>query len=199
MPSTTWCSLACSYEQAYRAAKPIFERMAADGTLKRSGDQPAARIVYVPGNHDYDVWNQVEYEVNIIRRMHQGGPPRSFRWTVPGVFDFRRGTAHATFALPQVGRRSGSFEYGGLFLDKLTVRAGQDPSTAGFPFFVAYPNLYLLTDDFSAVITHGQYLEGYWALLGEVAPLIAGSDLHVSSPLEIRDIVALNLPLSQLA
>jgi hypothetical protein len=185
-----------SYDEAYLAAKPFFEKIASDGTLKYLDGKPATPIVYIPGNHDYDIWNQIEYEVNFIRPMHAGKAPRSFHWAVPGVFDLRKNTTHSIFELPQISKRDGDIEYGGLFLDKLTTKNNEGE---GFPFYIAYPNVYLFTDDFCGLITHGQYLEAYWSLLSEVAPLIAGDDLKVSDPPNIKEMVALNFPLSQLA
>ncbi|HMA94651.1 MAG TPA: metallophosphoesterase, partial [Polyangiaceae bacterium] len=189
-----------NYGEAYRAAKPFFQQIATDGTLKRRGGIPAAQLIYLPGNHDFDVWHQVEYEVNVMRRMHARKLPRSFRWSVPGVMDLRRNVRRPTFTLPHVMRDDGSTEYGGLFLDDLTCTDDAESSDEHrFPFCVAFPNLYLLTDDFSALVTHGHYLEPYWSLVGEIAPLIAGHDLGVSDPLTVRQLVALNLPLNQLA
>lgn len=188
-----------TYGEAYCAAKPFFQRIASDGTLKHVDGRPAASIIYIPGNHDFDVWHQVEYEVNVIRRMHAGKPPRSFRWAVPGVFDLRRGARSAAFAMPHVQPGTAGPEYGGLFLDSLCVPDGATTADARFPFCVAYPNLYLITDEFTALITHGQYFDGYWSFLGEAAPLIAERDLETADPLTIRQLVALNLPLTQLA
>ncbi len=62
---------------------------------------------------------------------------------------------------PGVGKRTdGSYTYGGLFLDHIT----EEPSH----FIFAYPNLYLVTDEGTILMTHGQYLDGYWSITVKV-------------------------------
>lgn len=53
-----------SYEDAYRAAKAFFVALLRDGL--------AREIVYVPGDHDFDIWNVVEQQVNVINQVKQG-------------------------------------------------------------------------------------------------------------------------------
>jgi 3',5'-cyclic AMP phosphodiesterase CpdA len=56
-----------SYAEAYRQARCFFMRLRDDGLAKE--------IVYVPGNHDFDVWHTVEHQVNVINRLQQGQLP----------------------------------------------------------------------------------------------------------------------------
>src|SRR3989304_715890 len=53
-----------SYADAYRQARCFFRRLSEDGL--------AREIIYVPGNHDFDVWHTVEHQVNVINRLRQG-------------------------------------------------------------------------------------------------------------------------------
>jgi hypothetical protein len=50
------------------------------------------------------------------------------------------------------------------------------------------------------MVTHGQYLEPFWAILGEWSLKILGSDLDVKNHqlLDLRETVAVNFPLSQI-
>jgi 3',5'-cyclic AMP phosphodiesterase CpdA len=50
-----------SYADAYRQARCFFRRLAKDGL--------ARELIYVPGNHDFDVWHTVEHQVNVINRL----------------------------------------------------------------------------------------------------------------------------------
>ena len=115
------------------------------------------------------------------------------------MFDFRTDCQHQGFNLPDVGaRKSGDSAFGGLFLDHLTQ---PDPQAApAIPFNVAYPNLYLVTNEETILLTHGHYLESYWAAAGELVPKIAGNDagLEGDKP-NLWELVALNMPLNQLA
>ena len=172
-----------TYAEAYRAAQVFFSKIVADSI--------ADEIIYVPGNHDFELWHWVENEVNVIKQIQKGDPPRNFRWSVPGVIDTRTGANNPDFYLPIVTRQAGAHPYGGLFLDNLT--------NSKIPFYVAYPNIYLVTDSMSILITHGHYLELYWALLGETAPKILGADLDIGQFLDLTELVAVNFPSNQLA
>ena len=173
-----------SYENAYRAGKVFFSLV--------QKDKIADQIIYVPGNHDYDIWNIVENEVNIIHQIKNGKIPRKFRTAVPGILDDRTYTNIPGLTLPGVGKRSdGSYTYGGLFLDHIT----DEPSN----FIFCYPNLYLVTDDGTTLMTHGHYLDGYWSLLSKWAPIIFGSDLKLGTKMDIAEMVGMNFPFNQLA
>ncbi len=173
-----------SYENAYRAGKVFF-------TLIQK-DKIADQIIYVPGNHDYDIWNIVENEVNIIHQIKNGRIPRKFRTAVPGILDDRTNTDTPGLTLPGVGKRSdGSYTYGGLFLDHIT----DEPSH----FIFCYPNLYLATDEGTILMTHGHYLDNYWSLLSKWAPIIFGSDLKLGTKMDIQEMVGMNFPFNQLA
>jgi predicted phosphodiesterase len=174
------------YADAYGASQVFFSRIRAD--------KIAEEIIYIPGNHDFEFWHWVENEVNIIKQIEGGNPPRDFRWSVPGVIDSRTDAINRGFYLPNVTRKKDGdhkHPYGGLFLDNLTKKK--------IPFNVAYPNLYILTDSMSILLTHGHYLELYWALLGEIAPKILGGDLGIGQFLDLTELVAVNFPLNQLA
>jgi len=172
-----------SYAEAYGSAEVFFNQIVADNITEE--------IIYVPGNHDFEFWHWVENEVNVIKRIRQGDRPRSFRWSVPGVIDCRKKAKKSNFYLPIVTRQPGAHPYGGLFLDQLTNNK--------IPFYVAYPNIYLVTDSISLLMTHGHYLEYYWSLLSEIAPKILGSDLDIGQFLDLTELVAINFPSNQLA
>ena len=48
-----------SYEKAYKQARVFFKAVQEDGM--------ARQMVYVPGNHDFDIWHTVEHQVNVHR------------------------------------------------------------------------------------------------------------------------------------
>ncbi|HOZ06916.1 MAG TPA: metallophosphoesterase [candidate division Zixibacteria bacterium] len=149
-----------TYEEVYEAAEVFFGALA--GT--------AEYFVYVPGNHDFDVWTTVEYQVNIINRLDRGKPVRPFRWTVPAVFDDRPGRRDRQ-VLPTVDPSPEGPPYGGLFLDALGTGGGGRSR-----FIFAYPNAYLATADGELIMmTHGHYFEWYWSALYEaVTGIVAG-------------------------
>ncbi len=186
-----------SCDKAYASAKVFFDAAAATNQIKN--------YVYVPGNHDYALWNAVEHNVNVASRIINGKPPRRFKYTVPGVLDDRAGALK--FVMPDVGRSGGgeTNPYGTFFLSEFFKK----------PTFVAYPNLYLVTNqNESFLFTHGQYFEAAWAFTGERAMQIAdgeeglveddggiwiaagpGNEL-IKIP-ELKDFVAMNYPINE--
>ncbi|UCH11019.1 MAG: metallophosphoesterase [Fidelibacterota bacterium] len=176
-----------SYERAYGVGAQFFK------WLKE--DDICGQIVYVPGNHDFDLWDTIEYEVNVINRVRHGLIPQQFRWSVPGVLDLRRASSRRGFSLPTVvelDQEEAHYKYGGHFFDNIT--GADNPIDVAF----AYPNIYLVTDEVSVLLTHGQYFEPFWALLSEWALRIAQDDLGLGPDLRLEDLLALNFPISHL-
>jgi hypothetical protein len=191
-----------SYQETYRAARVFFLQAQEDGL--------AREFVYVPGNHDFDIWHTVEHQVNVINQLKQGQLPRAFKRSVPGVLDDRVDSPlPGRLLLPDVRPRPEWHEnralYGSLFLDHITRRwSGEGRRPAGRKTTVdfAYPNLYLVTrEGESVLLTHGHYFEAYWSAAAEWALLLAREDLLLEGGAEpsLRDLVGLNLPLNQLA
>lgn len=189
-----------SYEEAYRDAKAFFTAVQRDGL--------ARELIYVAGNHDFDVWNVVEHQVSVINQLKQGELPRPFKRAVPGVIDAREPAPR--LHLPDVSAHpewhSARTDYGGLFLDHITLLPSGADGRRGtgerLVFNFAYPNLYLVTEEGETLLlTHGHYFEAYWTLLGEWAVRLAGEDLPHEQPgeLSVRELVGVNFPLHQLA
>jgi UDP-2,3-diacylglucosamine pyrophosphatase LpxH len=189
------------YEVAYRSAKAFFARLLADGI--------AQQVIYVPGNHDFDIWHTVEHQVNVINQLKQGQLPRAFKRAVPGIIDDREGQTRNKLRLPDVTAKPEWHEnrrpYGNLFLDHITRLPATEgrPRAVGpkLPFNFAYPNLYLVTDaGESVLLTHGHYFEAYWSLASDWAMRLARDDLGLEEgELSLQDMVGINLPLNQLA
>jgi UDP-2,3-diacylglucosamine pyrophosphatase LpxH len=189
-----------SYERAYKQAQVFFRAVQRD---------IAQQIVYLPGNHDFDIWHTIEHQVNVINQLKQGELPRAFKWSVPAVIDDRRPSLEDKFLLPDVKAKPEWHEnhasYGNLFLDHITRQRSPKTGRAvgkKLTFNFAYPNLYLVTESGECVLlTHGHYLEAYWAIAAEWALRLAHEDLGLEEPgeLNMREMVGLNLPLNQLA
>lgn len=174
-----------NYNEAYDIGEFFFKRL--------QQDKVAKEIIYIPGNHDFDIWHTIEYQVNVINKFEKNKLPAQFRMSVPGIIDTRKDSPHPGFSLVGVTSNNNPDQpkYAGLFLDKIT-----DPPT---PFNFAYPNLYLVTENESVLITHGQYLEQYWSVMGRWAVKIAPDDLKIKDSITMRDLVAYNFPLCQFA
>ncbi len=177
-----------SYDEAYSIAQGFFRRV--------QRDKIADQMIYIPGNHDEDIWHTVEHEVNIMDRIGDGDIPQKFKMSLPGVIDDRSSSKKVRLMLPGVDERKigGKIGYGGLFLDKITGKGGKQTR-----FNFVYPNLYVVSDSGSVLITHGHYFETYWSLLSEWVPEILGSDLQIPIPMILKDMVSLNFPTNQLS
>ena len=176
------------YKDAYNVAKVFFKQVAKDEITKK--------ILYVPGNHDYDLWHTVEYQTNIIKRITDKTKKdiSLFKMSVPAVLDDRAGRTGPEIFLANVTRRTDTLQpYGGLFLDFLADKE--------LEFYIAFPNVYLITDQEECIlITHGQYFQLFWSLLSEWAPTTFGKELDIGEPpLTIKNLAHLNFPLSQLS
>jgi len=182
-----------SYQEAYDFARIFF--------LQLQKDNIANEIIYVCGNHDADLWHIVEHEVNVINPIKKGKPPRPFHLSLPGIIDDRKKSKNKGFTLPGVTKKKGDGpKYANLYFDNITVVA-QNGQTVGDPTFFnfCYPNVYITTDHETVLITHGQYFETYWAMACEYAMKIALEDLQIGSALDLKEMVGINFPLSQLA
>lgn len=175
-----------SYRDAYDISQFFFNQLKIDNVAKE--------IIYLPGNHDFDIWHTVEYQVNVINKFEQKKLPTKFRMSVPGIIDDRTDSENPGFTLVGVSKKDNAEDgprYAGLFLDNIT-----NPSTY---FNFVYPNLYIVTDQESILVTHGQYLELYWSMLGKWAARILDDDLGIGTILTLKDMVALNFSLCQFA
>jgi UDP-2,3-diacylglucosamine pyrophosphatase LpxH len=176
------------YEAAYPCAKAFFQLVRRRGIAKN--------IVYVPGNHDFDMWHTVQQQIRVIYQVRRGRSAEQARWSLPGFIDDRTRTKSRGFQLPGVigpvdPDRTPRTEK--LFLNGITRDAdGRGRETN---FYVAYPNLYMVTDGHSLIVTHGHYLETFWTLSGELLKKVC--DIRNADGLE--DMVALNAPLCELA
>jgi predicted phosphodiesterase len=177
-----------SYDEPYKIAQAFF--------LQVQKDKIADQMIYIPGNHDEDIWHTVEHEVNIMDRINNDEIPQKFKMSLPGVIDDRSSSRKARLLLPGVDEIviGGKIGYGGLFLDKIT---GQGVKQTRFNF--VYPNLYVISDAGSVLITHGHYFETYWSLLSEWAQEILGNDLPITIPMVLKEMVSINFPTNQLS
>ncbi len=179
------------YRDTYEVAKVFFRKVKKDNI--------AETLVYVPGNHDIDVWHSVEYQVNIINKIKKGKEIEYFRHSVPCVIDDRPNSPNPGLTLAGVSPQfiNGKRVYGGLFLDYLVQSPTGEPELT---FYFAYPNVWLVTDQGESVlITHGHYFETYYALAGELSLKLAPDNLPRPEDLRLKEMMGLNFPLTQLA
>ena len=77
------------YSVSYEIGQFFFQQLIKDKLLQKIGDK-YGQIIYVPGNHDFDMWHTVEYQVNIINRIQNKQPANPLKMSVPVIIDDRK-------------------------------------------------------------------------------------------------------------
>ncbi len=171
-----------TYGDAFAAGAAFFKAVVASGLFKE--------IVYIPGNHDHDVWSLLEEENNVTSQLSKGALPTEFSRVQAGVLDARAGSLH----LPGVTPPYGDFFLKGLFQIGAATRTPQ-PS---LPINVVYPNLYVTGGSEAArplLVTHGHFFFFPWVILTEMFPRNLGIDKGYS----LADLETINAPITELA
>lgn len=159
-----------SYEEVYDAAKDFF--------LEIKRKNIAKQIIYIPGNHDSDMWNILEHEINVMYQLNKGKLPTPFRMSIPGILDCRNNkcdlemynTSQNVFISKDSDPNKPNYS---IFLNKITISEIKYENGERIPdektsekeetiFKIVYPNLYLLLDKDTILLTHGHYFEKTW-------------------------------------
>jgi UDP-2,3-diacylglucosamine pyrophosphatase LpxH len=164
------------FKESCMIAKPFFRETAKDKLAKE--------IVFIPGNHDKYIWDAVEWETNIIRRLKDHNDPREFRRLQVGLIDYAQGNLY----LPGVTMLKGPTRYGTLFLEGLFDKDNV------LPMSIVYPNLFIKTSTDTYLITHGHMLEFGWVLLSE----LLGGLPKISDHPGIKELEEYNIPLTSM-
>jgi hypothetical protein len=139
-----------SLEKTLISAQPFFQGIYTD--------KLARKLLYIPGNHDRQVWDMVEWESSVIGQLRQHEPPRKFRRTMPGVLDAASGRLELLDPIQEKGTQVNDASFlGGLFDRRLTL-----------PITVTYPNLYIKTKKDLILVTHGHVAGLAWVLMSEL-------------------------------
>jgi UDP-2,3-diacylglucosamine pyrophosphatase LpxH len=168
------------FDDSCRKARPFFKAIMEDNLVKK--------IIYIPGNHDRQIWDVVEWERHVTMKMQQHENPEDFTRTQPALIDSERG-----LILPGVSNKPGEQSPGGLFLEGLFPKGG-----SGISIIVVYPNLYIRMPEDTYIVTHGHMLEPAWVflseLMGDYTPVRAETNNHIG----LHELEELNKPLSDL-
>jgi predicted phosphodiesterase len=164
-----------SIEKIIAAARPFFQGIHTDKLAKN--------LIYIPGNHDKQIWDMVECESNVIGRLRQHESPRKFRRTMAGVLDATSGRLELLDPNPEEETTTdGTSFLKGFFDKRLTL-----------PITVTYPNLYIKTKADLILVTHGHIVGLVWVLLSE----LLGSFVK-EGKLSLAEIEEYNAPLTSL-
>ncbi len=144
-----------SYKKAFTIARAFFQKIKEENLAKQ--------IIYIPGNHDKHIWDAVDWEVSVIRRLKAHKHPKGLKRTQPGYIDLSSNSKEKKLVLPGVRYVDNTEHYGDLFLEGLFKEEDKK-----IPINIVYPNLYIKTDAHTYIVTHGHLLDMPWVLLSEL-------------------------------
>ena len=193
------------YSDAYEIGKVFLNKVVDDGIVSKG-------FIYLPGNHDFDLWHLTEYEANVINRLKNGKKTREFRHSVPGIIDVRgKNAVFKLYGVTPYKDKENNSRYGGLYLDNLIEKNKELSKTEQITFNIAYPNLYLFTKEETILFNHGHYLGQYWSLMSQYGKDLTKEEKGCNPELKLqnntiyldvnnmKDMVSLNFPLNQLS
>lgn len=144
-----------SVSKAITVARPFFAQIA--------GDRLAESVVYVPGNHDKQVWDGLEWDTSVLGNLSDYRDPTPFKRVQPAHID-----TTGKLTLPGLSVQATS-NVGDIFLKGLFRELPSNPQIA-----IAYPNLYIAHQGKTMIVTHGHLFETAWVLLSDLLHGVAG-------------------------
>jgi predicted phosphodiesterase len=165
-----------SVSKAITIARPFFAQIAADRLTES--------IVYVPGNHDKQVWDGLEWDTSVLGNLSDYRDPTPFKRVQPAHID-------ATGQLTLQGLSAKATNtVGEIFLRGLFRDSPGNPKIA-----IAYPNLYIERQGKSVIVTHGHLFETAWVLLSDLLHGVAG----LPDELSLAQLEEWNVPLTSMS
>ena len=166
-----------SFHESINIARPFFQQLKLDNLVKQ--------IIYIPGNHDKQIWDAVQWDTNVIGNLSKYKDPTPFRNIQAGLVDLSK---RKKLFLPQVTQNSKE-KYGDFFLKGMFKN-----KNACLPISVVYPNLYLKRTNDTIIVTHGHMMELAWVLLSEL--LIGVS--NIPNKITLENLEEWNVPLTSM-
>lgn len=164
-----------SISSSISEARPFFNQL--------SVDKIAHRVIYIPGNHDKQVWDGLQWDTSVTGNLFDYRDPKPFARTQPAVINCKGGI-RLDGINPHVDGK-----YGNIFLKGLFSRSSDNPD-----IILAYPNLYIERNGETIITTHGHMFETAWVLLSDMFRGVAG--LHEYP--DLKELEEWNVPLTSM-
>lgn len=164
-----------SISGSINSSRPFFQQI--------SSDRLAKKIVYIPGNHDKQVWDGLQWDTSIIGNLSEHRPARPFARIQPAIIsEFKNIELEGVH--PRIKNR-----YGNIFLKGLFEDPDNNPDV-----ILAYPNLYIRCKDETILVTHGHMFETAWILLSTLFRGVSG----LPDDIGLRELEEWNIPLTSM-
>lgn len=158
-----------SFKGACEQARPFFREIKKQNL--------AGQIIYIPGNHDKQIWDALEWDENVLQPMNVHKIPTDFLRKHTALVDLNNNT----LTFDNGKNYSGNF-IKGLFDQNDTI-----------PMSIVYPNLYIKTKDNNVIlVTHGHLLEQAWTLVSE---LVHGIN-NIPDTIDLKGYETYNIPIT---
>ena len=178
-----------TYADSYKEASKFFRSVA----RSKNGKYPLFRnIIYIPGNHDHNIWELVQYERYYIRRLKNGYLPSKFRYIQSGILNVQSSELY----IPEVDLKNNSYGNLDTLLGLFKPFCENDHDLISpIPINIVYPNLYIKTSNDNILLTHGHFFFTPWVLVTEIFPKTLGINPDLMS---LKDLEEINSPLIKL-
>jgi len=165
-----------SFEKSIHIGRHFFQQLYAD--------KIAREIIYIPGNHDKQIWDGTEWDSRIIKKLNEYSDPEEFRHYQSGAVNLKNSPI---IDLDKV-KRGPDNTYGNIYLKGLFKSKEES-----LPVNIVYPNLYIITEKDSIIVTHGHMIEPAWVILSE---LLYGLDKYLPGNINMSRLEAWNVPVT---
>jgi len=164
-----------SIDSSINLSRPFFQQLSSDKLTKR--------IVYIPGNHDKQVWDGVQWDTSIIGNLSDNRPAKQFTRIQPAVI-----SSFNTIELEGIYPKSKG-KYGNIFLKGLFDTSFNNPQ-----MILAYPNLYIKMEEETILVTHGHMFETIWTIISTLFKGVSGLPDNIG----FKELEEWNIPLSSM-
>ncbi len=165
-----------SIDQSISIAQPFFKQI--------SRDKLTEHIIYIPGNHDKQVWDGIQWDTSIIGNLSEYYLPKPFKRIQPVHIP-----AKGDIKLEGI-KKDKKGKYGNLFLKGLFGDPDNNPT-----IILAYPNLYIeRKDNPTIIVTHGHMFETAWVLLSDLFHGVSG----LPDEIGLKELEEWNVPITSM-
>jgi predicted phosphodiesterase len=166
-----------SFANSIKIGRPFFQQI--------SSDKLADKIIYIPGNHDKQVWDGVQWDTSVIGNLSNYENPVPFVRVQAGIIDISNSPK---FVLEGI-EPDEEGKYGDIFLKGLFEKDKKNPE-----MILVYPNLYIKNNSETILVTHGHMFETAWILLSET---LRGTD-NIPNEVGLKELEEWNIPLTSM-
>jgi UDP-2,3-diacylglucosamine pyrophosphatase LpxH len=143
-------------------------------------------IIFLPGNHDKHIWDGLEWQCRVMKKMEKYEDPEKFIGKQTGILDLVEGK----FILDKIHDTDRDVFIKGLFKNK----------SESIPISIVHPNLYIKTKKEVILVTHGHMLDLAWTIISEIVAglKVIPGEMEFPEATKIKDYETYNIPITSM-